>query len=46
VVTKVADLRPETSTGDSPSVSPDERTLIYTQCDTETGDLMLVENFR
>jgi len=45
-VTPIVDLRPGTSTGSSLSVSPDERTLIYTQCDTETADLMLVENFR
>jgi Tol biopolymer transport system component len=33
--------------GDSgTALSPDGRTLIYTQCDAETSDLMLVENFR
>jgi len=45
-VTPIVDLLPGTNTGSSLAVSPDERTLIYTQCDTETGDLMLVENFR
>jgi Tol biopolymer transport system component len=44
--TKVADVRPGTSSGTGLSVSPDGRYLLYTQCDEETDDLILVENFR
>jgi hypothetical protein len=44
-ISKVADLRPGTSSGDRLSVSPDGRYLLYTQCDEETSDLVLVENF-
>lgn len=43
---KVADLQSGTGSGDRLSVSPDGRHLLYTQCDEETSDLMLVENFR
>jgi dipeptidyl aminopeptidase/acylaminoacyl peptidase len=43
---RVADLRPGTSSGTDLSVSPGGRYLLYTQCDEETDDLMLVENFR
>jgi dipeptidyl aminopeptidase/acylaminoacyl peptidase len=44
--TKVVDLHPGTRTGASIRVSTDGRFLYYTQCDQETDDLMLVENFR
>jgi Tol biopolymer transport system component len=44
--TKVVDLKLGTLSGRGLSVSPDGRYLLYTQCDQETGDLMLVENFR
>ncbi len=43
---KVADLRPGTNSGASLSVAPDGTRLLYTQCDEETSDLVLVENFR
>jgi Tol biopolymer transport system component len=43
---KVADLRPGAWSGEGPAVSPDGRYLLYTQCDVETDDLVLVENFR
>jgi hypothetical protein len=43
---RVADVKPGTSSGTGLSVSPDGRYLLYTQCDEETDDLMLVENFR
>jgi Tol biopolymer transport system component/predicted Ser/Thr protein kinase len=45
--TVIADLRPGWGTGGTIAVSPDERTLLYTQCDVEgEDDLILVENFR
>jgi Tol biopolymer transport system component len=44
--TKIADLPTGTSSGIGFSLSPDGRYLLYTQCDRETDDLMLVENFR
>ena len=31
---------------DDMTVSPDGRTILYTQLDEEASDLMLVENFR
>jgi dipeptidyl aminopeptidase/acylaminoacyl peptidase len=45
-VVKIADLRSGTLSGTDFTVSPDGRYLLYTQCDLETDDLMLVENFR
>jgi Tol biopolymer transport system component len=44
--TKIADLAPGTFSGSGLSLSPDGRTLLYTQCDEETDDLVLVEGFR
>jgi Tol biopolymer transport system component len=47
-LTKIADLLPgrrSPSLGGY-SVSPDGRYLLYTQCDRESDDVMLVENFR
>lgn len=44
--TKIAGLHPGTGSGTGLSLSPDGRYLLYTQCDRETDDLMLVENFR
>ncbi len=44
--TKIVDLAPGTGSGWGLTVSPDGRTLLYTQCDAETDDLVLVENFR
>jgi Tol biopolymer transport system component/predicted Ser/Thr protein kinase len=43
---RVAELPRGTGSGRSLSVSPDGRTLLYTQCDEESDDLVLVENFR
>jgi Tol biopolymer transport system component len=43
---KIAELRYGTGTGTGFAVSPDGHCLLYTQCDRETTDLMLVENFR
>lgn len=42
---KIADLRIGTGSGTGFAVSPDGSYLLYTQCDRETTDLMLVENF-
>jgi serine/threonine protein kinase/WD40 repeat protein len=44
--TQIADLRRETGSNISYSVSPDGRYLLYMQCDSQGSDLMLVENFR
>lgn len=46
--TKIADLLPgrRTPGGGGYSVSPDGRYLLYTQCDHESDDVMLVENFK
>jgi eukaryotic-like serine/threonine-protein kinase len=44
--TRIADLAPGTLTGGSLAISPDGRTLLYTQCDEEADDLVLVEDFR
>jgi Tol biopolymer transport system component/tRNA A-37 threonylcarbamoyl transferase component Bud32 len=43
---KLVDLRPASYSGWQLSLSPDGRWLYYIQCDRETDDLMLVENFR
>ena len=32
--------------GDGIAVSPDRRSIVYTQIDNDGGDIMLVENFR
>jgi Tol biopolymer transport system component len=45
-IAKIADLRYGTLSGTGFTVSPDGHYLMYTQCDRETDDLMLVENFR
>ena len=45
--TRIVELAQCSGTGGSLSVSPDERNLLYTQCDQEgEDDLILVENFR
>ena len=44
--TKIVLLAPGFGSGWGLSVSPDGRTLLYTQCDEETDDLVLVETFR
>ena len=36
----------ERSVGYRIAISPDERTILYGQCDQAGSDLMLVENFR
>jgi Tol biopolymer transport system component len=45
-LTTITELLPAVGSGDGLSLSPDERTLLFTRCDQETSDLMLVENFR